>query len=89
MILMPQFLLLRLRKVPNLGSNGITNHSNIGSLIVNERVKYNGNGSDRITQALEVAKDKTLTIGNSGTSLLNLLMEPLIMQEPLQVIFQM
>ncbi|WP_166648763.1 hypothetical protein, partial [Helicobacter pullorum] len=41
--------------------------SNIGSLIVNESVKYNGNGSDRITQALEVAKDKTLTIGSNGT----------------------
>ena len=58
---------ITIKEGANLGSNGITNHSNIGSLIVNESVKYNGNGSDRITQALEVAKDKTLTIGNSGT----------------------
>ncbi|WP_230846914.1 hypothetical protein, partial [Helicobacter pullorum] len=45
-----------------------TNNSNIGTFIVNESVSYNGNGSDRITQALEVAKDKTLTIQNSGSS---------------------
>ncbi|WP_230846897.1 hypothetical protein, partial [Helicobacter pullorum] len=51
----------------NLGSNGITNNSNIGTLKVYESVTYNGNGNDRITQALEVAKDKTLTIQNSGT----------------------
>ena len=51
----------------NLGSNGITNNSNIGTLKVNESVTYNGNGNDRITQALEVAKDKTLTIGSNGT----------------------
>ncbi|WP_179854359.1 beta strand repeat-containing protein, partial [Helicobacter pullorum] len=49
-------------------ANGITNNSNIGTFIVNESVKYNGNGNDRITQALEVAKDKTLTIQNSGSS---------------------
>ena len=48
-------------------AGGITNNSNIGTFIVKESVTYNGNGSDRITQALEVAKDKTLTIGNSGT----------------------
>ncbi|WP_179854437.1 beta strand repeat-containing protein, partial [Helicobacter pullorum] len=48
-------------------ANGITNNSNIGTFIVNESVNYNGNGSDRITQALEVAKDKTLTIQNNGT----------------------
>ncbi|KAB0574241.1 S-layer family protein, partial [Helicobacter pullorum NCTC 12824] len=50
-------------------AGGITNNSNIGTFIVNESVTYkgNGNGSDRITQALEVAKDKTLTIGNNGT----------------------
>ena len=48
-------------------AGGITNNSNIGTFIVNESVNYKGNGSDRITQALEVAKDKTLTIGNSGT----------------------
>ena len=59
---------ITIKEGANLGSNGITNHSNIGSLIVNESVKYNGNGSDRITQALEVAKDKTLTIQNSGSS---------------------
>ena len=44
-------------------NNGITNNANIGSLIVNESVSYKGNGS--ITNALEVAKDKTLT-ANSG-----------------------
>ncbi|OCR16642.1 hypothetical protein [Helicobacter pullorum] len=50
-------------------AGGITNNSNIGTLKVYESVTYNGNGnrSDRITQALEVAKDKTLTIGNNGT----------------------
>ncbi|WP_196332229.1 hypothetical protein, partial [Helicobacter pullorum] len=48
-------------------AGGITNNSNIGTFIVNESVKYTGNGSDRITQALEVAKDKTLTIGSNGT----------------------
>ena len=48
-------------------AGGITNNSNIGTLKVYESVKYTGNGNDRITQALEVAKDKTLTIGNSGT----------------------
>uniref|UniRef100_UPI001416EF49 beta strand repeat-containing protein n=1 Tax=Helicobacter pullorum TaxID=35818 RepID=UPI001416EF49 len=52
----------------NLGSNGITNNSNIGALAVNENLTYTGNGNDRITQALEVAKDKTLTIQNSGSS---------------------
>ncbi|STQ87246.1 hypothetical protein [Helicobacter pullorum] len=51
----------------NLGNSGITNNSNIGTFIVNESVKYTGNGSDRITQALIVAKDKTLTIGSNGT----------------------
>ena len=66
MILMPSISSITIKEGANLGSNGITNHSNIGSLIVNESVKYNGNGSDRITQALEVAKDKTLTIQNSG-----------------------
>ncbi|WP_179853980.1 beta strand repeat-containing protein, partial [Helicobacter pullorum] len=52
----------------NLGNSGITNNSNIGTLKVYESVNYTGNGSDRITQALEVAKDKTLTIQNSGSS---------------------
>ncbi|WP_179854237.1 beta strand repeat-containing protein, partial [Helicobacter pullorum] len=58
---------ITINKGANLGSNGITNNSNIGTFIVNESVSYNGNGSDRITQALEVAKDKTLTIGSNGT----------------------
>ncbi|WP_230845655.1 hypothetical protein, partial [Helicobacter pullorum] len=48
-------------------AGGITNNSNIGSLLVNESVNYKGNGNDRITQALEVAEDKTLTIQNNGT----------------------
>ncbi|OCR18357.1 hypothetical protein BA918_07715, partial [Helicobacter pullorum] len=58
---------ITINKGANLGSNGITNNSNIGTFIVNESVNYKGNGNDRITQALEVAKDKTLTIGNNGT----------------------
>ena len=58
---------ITINKGANLGSNGITNNSNIGTFIVNESVNYKGNGSDRITQALEVAKDKTLTIQNNGT----------------------
>ena len=59
---------ITIKEGANLGSNGITNNSNIGTFIVNESVKYTGNGNDRITQALEVAKDKTLTIQNSGSS---------------------
>ncbi|WP_218836880.1 beta strand repeat-containing protein, partial [Helicobacter pullorum] len=59
---------ITINKGANLGNSGITNNSNIGTFIVNESVKYTGNGSDRITQALEVAKDKTLTIQNSGSS---------------------
>ncbi|WP_238320786.1 hypothetical protein, partial [Helicobacter pullorum] len=39
--------------------------SNIGSLAVNENLTYTGNGS--ITNALQVAQDKTLTIQNNGT----------------------
>ncbi|WP_279145401.1 beta strand repeat-containing protein, partial [Helicobacter pullorum] len=58
---------ITINKGANLGSSGITNNSNIGTFIVKESVKYTGNGSDRITQALEVAKDKTLTIGSNGT----------------------
>ena len=58
---------ITINKGANLGSNGITNNSNIGTLKVYESVKYNGNGNDRITQALEVAQNKTLTIGNNGT----------------------
>ncbi|WP_166666934.1 beta strand repeat-containing protein, partial [Helicobacter pullorum] len=58
---------ITINKGANLGSNGITNNSNIGTFIVKESVNYKGNGNDRITQALEVAQDKTLTIGNSGT----------------------
>ncbi|WP_279145405.1 beta strand repeat-containing protein, partial [Helicobacter pullorum] len=46
---------ITINKGAHLGSNGITNNSNIGTFIVNESVTYNGNGSDRITQALEVA----------------------------------
>ncbi|EEQ64542.1 intein C-terminal splicing region, partial [Helicobacter pullorum MIT 98-5489] len=51
----------------NLGNSGITNNSNIGTLKVYESVKYTGNGSDRITQDLEVAQNKTLTVGSNGT----------------------
>ena len=58
---------ITINKGANLGNSGITNNSNIGTLKVYESVTYTGNGSDRITQALEVAKDKTLTIGNNGT----------------------
>ncbi|STQ88984.1 beta strand repeat-containing protein [Helicobacter pullorum] len=46
-------------------ANGITNNSNIGSLIVNENVSYSGSGS--ISNALEVAEGDTLTIGGNGT----------------------
>ena len=58
---------INLFEVSGTIANGITNNSNIGTFIVNESVSYNGNGNDRITQALEVAKDKTLTIHNNGT----------------------
>ncbi|STQ87647.1 Uncharacterised protein [Helicobacter pullorum] len=51
--------------INNADNSSLTNHSNIGSLAVNENLTYNGNGS--ITNALEVAKDKTLTIGSNGT----------------------
>ena len=56
---------ITIKEGANLGSSGITNNSNIGSLKVHESVTYNGNGS--ITNALQVAQDKTLTIGNNGT----------------------
>ncbi|STQ88231.1 hypothetical protein [Helicobacter pullorum] len=46
-------------------NNGITNNANIGSLLVKESVSYKGTGS--ITNALEVAKDKTLTATNGIT----------------------
>ncbi|WP_179854166.1 beta strand repeat-containing protein, partial [Helicobacter pullorum] len=49
----------------SLGTNGITNNANIGSFIVNESVSYSGTGS--ISNALEVAKDKTLTATNGIT----------------------
>ncbi|WP_196332299.1 hypothetical protein, partial [Helicobacter pullorum] len=58
---------ITIKEGANLGSSGITNNSNIGTFIVNESVSYTGNGNDRITQALEVAQDKTLTIGSNGT----------------------
>ncbi|WP_179853632.1 hypothetical protein, partial [Helicobacter pullorum] len=53
--------------INNASNSNLTNNSNIGSLAVYENLTYTGNGSDRITQALEVAKDKTLTIGSNGT----------------------
>ncbi|VEJ06262.1 Uncharacterised protein [Helicobacter pullorum] len=46
-------------------TNGIANDANIGTFIVNESVSYSGTGS--ITNALEVAKDKTLTATNGIT----------------------
>ncbi|WP_346671355.1 beta strand repeat-containing protein, partial [Helicobacter pullorum] len=54
--------------INNADNSSLTNNSNIGSLAVYGNLTYNGNGSDRITQALEVAKNKTLTIQNSGSS---------------------
>ncbi|WP_143421800.1 S-layer family protein, partial [Helicobacter pullorum] len=53
--------------INNANNSSLTNNSNIGSLAVYENLTYNGNGSDRITQALIVAEDKTLTIGSNGT----------------------
>ncbi|WP_210670813.1 S-layer family protein, partial [Helicobacter pullorum] len=53
--------------INNADNSSLTNNSNIGSLAVYGNLTYNGNGSDRITQALEVAKNKTLTIQNNGT----------------------
>ncbi|WP_143422356.1 beta strand repeat-containing protein, partial [Helicobacter pullorum] len=51
--------------INNASNSNLTNNSNIGSLAVYENLTYNGNGS--ITNALQVAQDKTLTIGNNGT----------------------
>ena len=53
--------------INNANNSILTNDSNIGSLAVNENLTYTGNGNDRITQALEVAKDKTLTATNGIT----------------------
>ncbi|WP_278347906.1 hypothetical protein, partial [Helicobacter pullorum] len=53
--------------INNADNSSLANNSNIGSLAVNENLTYNGNGSDRITQALVVAEKKTLTIQNNGT----------------------
>ncbi|WP_040499699.1 beta strand repeat-containing protein, partial [Helicobacter pullorum] len=47
-------------------AGGIANDGGIGALRVNENLTYRGNGN--ITNALIVAKDKTLTIQNSGSS---------------------
>ncbi|WP_199767733.1 hypothetical protein, partial [Helicobacter pullorum] len=58
---------ITIKEGANLGNSGITNNSNIGTLKVYESVKYTGNGSDRITQDLEVAQNKTLTVGSNGT----------------------
>ncbi|WP_230846922.1 hypothetical protein, partial [Helicobacter pullorum] len=46
-------------------TNGITNNSNIGSLIVKESVNYNGSGS--ITNKINVESGDTLTATNGIT----------------------
>ncbi|WP_286030526.1 hypothetical protein, partial [Helicobacter pullorum] len=51
--------------INNADNSSLTNNSNIGALAVNGNLTYNGNGS--ITNALQVAQNKTLTIGSNGT----------------------
>ncbi|WP_158653943.1 hypothetical protein, partial [Helicobacter pullorum] len=54
--------------INNANNSSLTNNSNIGALAVNGNLTYKGNGSDRITQALVVAANKTLTINGSGSN---------------------